>query len=403
MKFKKIGLICLLPLILVSCMKKKDKTTSEDSTPRVNSTNAPSGFKISYEIISGEDANFYSYRFLVGANQTQLFVKKTTAEGSAIDRIQLDINGQWLDQKVPLGDQTSYEFGYFQQNEFKSIEAIAIPRPHDLVLTGVVKWSQIKNNFTIDTLGGMHLKKFRRLYLEENAVFLTEGENLNLYIEEFYAKKAELQTWPEGQKAAPGKIGRSGGQVIINTESASGKIHLTLRGENGADGEIGKTDPSLDGLVGLPGNAAETHAQQPSCRSFCLPTYTCLKPATAGLSGGPGRKGYKGGTGLRGGNSGFVLFKVSKKFDLIWNLNMIPGLGGEGGQGGPGGQGGTGGQAGDTSTMDNFGQKILGPCPKMPEGPKGPAGDLGDNGETGQAGIKEVSCFTEGAKAPICL
>ncbi len=406
MKTKSL-LICFFPLVLVSCMKVKNKGAMEPP-PEAKAQKISNTQELPYEILGGENPDSYSYKFFLGLPRAQLFVNRTSGESSAIENIQTDTNGDWLEEKIPAGPETNYQFGYFQNNEFKAFKTISISRPKDLVISGTMKWSQIKDNFVSDSLNRLRLEKFHRLYFKEGSVLVTEGQNLNLSVKEFYSKNSELQTWPEGQKAAAGQIGRNGGQIFISAEKAYGKITIKLRGENGGDGIAGKGDPTLNGAPGMAGlpHKFTSQTDRSSCLGeICITHHTCLNAATSGGQGGPGRKGFKGGTGFRGGNSGFIQFKISSASDLVWNPDVIPGLGGEGGSGGPGGEGGPGGPSGEWQLQSYYNPnvKLAGPCPKPLDSLKGPPGEFGDKGDLGTPGVKEISCIAEGATTHVCL
>lgn len=409
MKSKTIYIFsCLAPLFLVSCMKVKSKNNSEP--PAFAPTQLSESSQPNYEIIAGETPDSYTYRFPLDMKQTQLFVNRITNEGSTIESIETDSQGNWLEHKIPASEQTTYQFGFLQGKELNVVKEFIVPRPKDLIIEGLTRWPQIKEHFSADSLGQLHLKKFHRIFMKEGAVFVTEGQNLNLHMKEFFAKNAEIQTWPAGQKAMAGQAGRAGGQIFINAEKVLGKISLKLRGENGGDGIPGPVDPALNGTMGGPGVDHVVKATPTKeCGVICVESfdYTCVTPATSGAQGGPGKKGLKGGTGFPGGNSGSVHFKSENKIYLVWNLEATPGLGGKGGLGGPGGEGGPGGSPGNWQV--NIGGfptptvKVAGPCAKPLDSLKGPAGDFGDQGDPGQFGLKELSCFIEGSQPPLCL
>lgn len=409
MKKTKI-IILLLPVLLNACMKVKNKNSDAPSPSAENPIKQLSAEQeLPYEIIAGESPDAYNYRFSLNLPQVRLFVNRVTSDGSAVEMIQTNAQGEWLEQKIPASTETNYQFGSFQNNEFKAIKTITIKKPKDLVISGTTRWSQIKSHFVEDSSKHLQLEKFHRLYLSEGSILITEGENLNLVIKELFAKNAQLQTWPDGQTAAPGQNGRPGGQIFIQAEKVYGKLLVKLHGENGGPGLPGKADPSLNGAQGMPGAphqfTGRTDTSNCYVQGLCPTLYSCEKAATSGSPGDPGRKGFKGGTGFRGGNSGFILFKISLASELVWNLDIIPGIGGEGGAGGPGGEGGNGGPAGEWQVPSPYDErkKIPGPCPKPLDSLKGHPGEFGDKGDTGASGIKEVSCLTEGTKPPLCL
>ncbi len=406
---KNLLLLMLVLSIFNSCMKVKSKNQAPEVDPPQNSQKSLNSKQIEYEIISGTQANQYSIKFnfsneiLVLAKDNLLFVKNS--ENDQIENIKISSENFWVAQKKSNEENFNHDFGYFENGVFKVIESFKIQYPQDLIIKEATKWSAIKNHFEQDQLGKFTLKKFHRLYLEEKSALITEGENINLTLNDFYANNAAIETWPDGQKAAAGKNGRNGGQIVIMTKNAAGRLHINLRGEAGADGQAGQNDEKLNGAPGLPGIDHELHIvpAHSNC-AYCFPQVTCSKPPTNGGPGGPGVKGHRGTSGYQGGNTGFILLHYLKNSDFNWDLNIFPGAGGQGGNGGRGGTGGPGGKAGESMMMSTTStNKSPGPCIPAYDGQKGKNGEDGDAGENGRNGIKEISCFSEGNKTALCL
>ncbi len=407
---KNLFLLIFIVSALSSCMKVKNKNQPTESDPPQDSQKSFSSKQIDYEIISEAKANQYSVKFnfsngaLELAKDNLLFVKNS--ENNQIENIKASSENFWIAQRKSNEENLNYDFGYFENGVFKTIESFKIKYPQDLVIQEVTKWSSIKDHFEKDQLGKFTLKKFHRLYLEEKSILVTEGESINLILNDLYANNAVIETWPEGQKAAAGKSGRNGGQIVIHTKNAAGRLYINLRGESGADGQTGPVDEKLNGAPGLAGVDHEySYIDAPSHCSYCLPKISCLKPPTNGGPGGPGVKGHSGHSGSAGGNSGFILLHYLKNSDFNWDLNIFPGAGGQGGAGGRGGIGGPGGKAGESmmSWLAISAKKVPGPCLPALDGQPGKNGESGDAGENGKNGLKETSCFTEGNKAALCL
>ena len=64
----------------------------------------------------------------------------------------------------------------------------------------------------------------------------TFEHDLTIKAEEFISNHSVIQSFPEKPKAKKGKSGRDGGDILIETEIAQGKLQLVLNGEDAFEG-----------------------------------------------------------------------------------------------------------------------------------------------------------------------
>ncbi|XGC81364.1 hypothetical protein ACES2L_02555 [Bdellovibrio bacteriovorus] len=202
----------------------------------------------------------------------------------------------------------------------------------------------------------------------------TMGNEVHLEIENLVSDDGLIATFPENAQALSQQNGKHGGHIVLNIKSAQGHLKSILRGENGADGLPGNPpDAALNGTPGLPMGA------------FC----DSQKKGYPAVAPGPGAKGYRGGDGSHGGNSGTLLVEVNQDLGFKLDVKKVAGKGGEPGAGGEGGAGGAPGLA--TKKCESAIYKEPGK-----DGPQGDDGASGKDGETQDHCVSvsnEVECF----------
>lgn len=160
-------------------------------------------------------------------------------------------------------------------NDYESIFQKKITVPLDYVFTN-------KTNLTADFSfeGG-------RVFLLNSAFIQTNSFNLSLQVDEFISENATIETFPISKKTFE-TPGESGGNILISTRQARGKLTANMRGINGGDGRD----------------------------SWCWPQFNMYCNAASGASGG---------------NAGFFTITVQEnlKFELVKNIQN--GLGGRAG------------------------------------------------------------------------
>lgn len=229
--------------------------------------------------------------------------------------------------------------------------------------------------------------------LSVNRVFIddiplrTNGFNIEIQANELIANKGIIETFPEGIKANLNTEGRTGGNLIINANSAHGSLKIFMRGEHGGDGGKGPAYASraADGAAAGDGNLfcdcvgrscmGPVSTDPRPMASFC----SCDSMGRDGGNGANGVKGNKGFPARNGGSSGNLKINIKDGAGFLvetFKSNGIAGLPGEGGDGQPGGLGGA-----------STGRRCSGKS-----GGGGATGAKGDTGDIAQDGTPGTIC-----------
>jgi hypothetical protein len=250
----------------------------------------------------------------------------------------------------------------------------------------------------------MHLREIRgmrRVFLEPRGKVFTDGNYFELIAEEVIARGGTIETFPEGPTPF-GKDGRSGGTIVIRAHTGSGKLPLLSRGEGGGEGMSGipgkagfKGNPGKDAVIGpKPGDAGPPGTLVPSLLPLMQPPelmkpyYECKSETGEGEAGTMGSPGTNGGNGGRGGDSGKIFIEILDPSAIEVMPRVSEGTGGKAGVGGAGGLGGPGGDPGKRD-----GYQL---CREANPGPIGPSGPAGKDGLAGANGIREAICLKLG-------
>lgn len=150
----------------------------------------------------------------------------------------------------------------------------------------------------IDWTPATYEMKYDKITFTEQGVLYTEGNEVSLQVTELESFHGQIASFPEATKAAEGEAGRSGGNLSLQIERASGSLTLTMRGENGGDGE---SVPQRSGLA----------------------VVECERPDA-----------IPGGNGQMGGATGKAIIQVRENNPLRFDLYVQKqaGLGGNAGQ-----------------------------------------------------------------------
>ena len=191
--------------------------------------------------------------------------------------------------------------------------------------------------------------------------------------------------------ATPAKIisekeGLNGGNITILARTAKGKIQLDLNGGDGGKGmkAFPWVVPHADGKDGIAGRC-EGGGLVPTCTTQPI-------DAENSPNGNLGKTGFPG---LKGGNSGSVVFEIIEQSALEVTHTERPGLGGEGGDGGLGQIKGKPGKG--VSRLESC------LCESAKDGE-----DTGKNGEPGKPGTPGPSgdygliCISIGRGSGVC-
>jgi hypothetical protein len=361
MKFKQ-GLILLgLTVILSACsVDVKDKDGGDSAAPvsasapkdagPLEATPAPRALSLHFP--HDEKPNSYLVEIQIpdsvkvarrSGDDKVKSIEIPVTEGSQVIR---DLSAQ-------PGHHYLYELGQYAGGEFHKESSIEAQVPLDLVIDGKIQ---------LVFVGGKYeAKGFERIFLMDHLVLQTMGQTLHLQGKTLISENAVIESFAPGTKAPLMQEGRSGGRIELDFEKATGRLEISLRGENGGDGKSG--DPY--------GNVPP---QGQSANFYGVPGMMCIEAPSPG--GHDGSKGHRGADGRRGGNTGSAQLNILdiSGFEMVTNLE--PGHGGQGGAGGPGQPGGLGGY---TCTG---------------RAPSGLTGETGDHGENGVEGSPQPLCVT---------
>ena len=220
-------------------------------------------------------------------------------------------------------------------------------------------------------------ENYNRVFLKDNSRIQTLNHDLVIEVNEIIVeKKATIETFALSQKASMNKKGRSGGNIRLVSQKASGSLNVYLRGEDGGDGSSPRPKS------GRP--------PQASSGIYKIVNSKChLSRKTE--NGHQGQRGNKGNPGQGGGNTGSLFVEIYENNNFHLSYDFMRGRGGLGGEGGLGQKGGLPGKLfnqlmQEPSTTDSRGI-ICAETQKVRTGPRGEMGDQGINGETGSKGL----------------
>lgn len=426
--------IFIIAIIFSSCMKIKPKNSEENAKAETETTATATANPEVVEVQTyGLPAPNYDITYREGKiNAYDINLKfqnnwpkevtivestekvKNTAEVS----LSSNFNLTWP-LKYP-GEKVSLEFYYKTQDGLTSLGHIKFESPSDHVLTGQLSEDSFKKFYNEKSMR-FEIKDKRRIFFTDNLKFYTQGKNFLFEAERIIFMNSQIRAFPEGQTAAPGQDGRSGGQLIIKSPVISGDGHFNITGEHGGSGQKGPAPADSmrgrDGLVGADAVSEElprgpaVHGQIPSL--FQSYFYKLLAAPVRGGHGEDGKKGWPGYAGGRGGDSMIVRFESEEVSQLRANITADRTRGGQGGPGGDGGAGGAPGRNGRCKQQWMIDKEIAsGPnqssryiryfiqnCAEYTDvyqpGRQGPPGDFG---ATGLSGIVHPVCYGNGSK-----
>ena len=240
-------------------------------------------------------------------------------------------------------------------------------------------------------------------------VVKTFEHNLFIIAEEFVSNHSVIQNFPEDEKAKKFQNGRSGGNILIETDRAIGELQLVLNGEEA--GRVPKQNliskEQRKRLKGQKGRYGRDAVYETVCRissislalqAISIPIFPgsipikrcrerCVAPPTEGEDGGGGLKGFPGFDGKNGGDSGSFHLKAFEFSDFhLVNIKKNPGAPSKGGKGSTGGAGGNRGRNGiDRKRLCNY--------KKLSQSDKGDKGRRGSHGKDGRDGKMGAVCL----------
>ena len=244
-------------------------------------------------------------------------------------------------------------------------------------------------------------EKIRRLTIIEGAVLATNGQAVNLVVQELVSQNGTIDTTPTTAITQSGAKGASGGLLHIKASVGRGRLTIIGGGQAGATGQKGGPG-NRGGAGGRGGDAAVSYTTEcyrtPSDRLAifepfvdhhpCIKSWFCSRDTGDGAQGGIGGTGQPGLAGGDGGDSSPVLVEIADPKEIVVSSEARPG---KGGIGGPGGDGGMGGPGGAPGTRDS--QNL---CRTATWGGQGARGAQGPQGSVGKDGIAKPICLQLG-------
>ena len=314
--------------------------------------------------------NINSYVATFEAKSGNFSNAKITCRKAIFNRIDSEISGEFdtygefatLDIEILNSDPAEIEFDCHVEENEQVLEKVTIELKKSFIVTGKKSFQSFVNT-----------NKMKALFLDIDSELSTNGENLDLEIEEFISNKGKVVTFFEEDvaKTRMNRPGLSGGVLNLNIGTAVGAVVFEMRGLNGGEQtlvpERNKNVPSANAnLNGICGNQYY-HSSAKQCW---------------GKMGAKGFIGLQGYQGYSGGDSGILNFKTAKRQFLDLEIRYFPGKGSMGGKGGQGGVGGPGGRGSHIKWLehesDNSKNKY-----KFPDGAQGPEGQEGALGLAG--------------------
>lgn len=187
----------------------------------------PRNEKASFKIVNSEVPNSYKINFAVPIDANAII--KSGGDLSSKQKIYIGTEVvEYTDSEVKPGLKYVYEFGKLDlvSAEFVQRDRLEVKVPKDLLISSDIGLKE-RTDWT----------QYQRVYLMNRSVITTNGNDLNINATELISENAKVQTFSHNQKASIDNDGRSGGQITLVVEKATGNITFEMRGENGGDGK----------------------------------------------------------------------------------------------------------------------------------------------------------------------
>jgi hypothetical protein len=302
--------------------------------------------------------------------------------------------GFYQDEEVQEGKDYLYQVQMINGSKSVTSDWIQVQVPKDKVFKG----EEVIQTGKVDD--------YARLFFKNKVRIVWQGEKLEIRAREIISEDAVLDSLALNQKNAElGRVGKSGGELILKAQTLKGSLFIRADGQNGGAGLEGSQ--GAVGAVGTAGPKTFLRWGEPSkfpegAYNFRGYWFFCDPPRPPGMVGGTGESGLLGHVGGAGGNSSKVLVEIedTKSGDVFFTNK--PGVGGEGGLGGPGGEGGEGGWSGEiewrthASDMPQGADLTLFVACQAKQGEKGPQGNRGPQGPKGDDGFQAPFCLKLG-------
>jgi hypothetical protein len=244
----------------------------------------------------------YKYKVLFPVPTGAQVVQRSLRSGDS-DPILLPIvlkDGVFTDESPVSGRDYVYELGSIEDGNFQVLVSYTAHVPKDSVIESSIELSAdtVWNQFD------------GRVFLTPQASITTNGFSFSIETGSLISDLGTIRSYRAGSMAPQGNPGRTGGSVRILARTASGKLTMEMRGQNGGLGMPGKDWEKFGDGQQAPGGPVNGMA--------------------------PGEIGKRGGDGYRGGNSGNFEIKLKDAHSLTIFRTIETGIGGFGGPGGKG-------------------------------------------------------------------
>lgn len=391
-------------------VKKKDDSPQEQSTsqappPEAKEVNIEqdSSDYFKTEIKGTSQAKVYQFKIQLEKN-LGLPVRIQRAKGAEVVTTDWDPNQtEWTDDSLFSGEQVRFDLGFIQNGRFQVAKTMMVDVPKDFEFDENLALNQeTLNKLQLpleeqNTIQWNVLRGYERVFFKNQAQISFLDKNLRIETKEIYFHNTILQTFPEGAKAPVGEEGRSGGRLFLKADKIQGEVRIEMRGEDGGDGKPGNPpDIKLKGNDGHHGSPPMYSLSTGPCPEMqvCLGAYeiyTCSTTIPPAGRAENGLRGYRGGDGKKGGNTGRleIITNDHQEMKLIFLTEV-----GRGGDPGVGGQGGAPGNPGIAWRPKGEARG----CGHPQDGHPGKTGGVGPSGEPGKPGRIETSCYPQDGK-----
>jgi hypothetical protein len=299
----KSAFLIILLALLPACVKISDENSSSPAQTSQSPLEGGSKAEKTYPQAAVEALNEpfkYKVHLPVPAGAQVVQRSLRSAEGHPVLLPIMIQEGVIMDDSVVSGQDYVYELGSIENGSFQVLVNYTAHIPKDFVLDSSLELST-------DTIWSQY---DGRIYFTSQALITTNGHSFLIETGSLISDLGTIRSHPAGSAALQGSQGLTGGSARIQARTASGKLTIEMRGQNGGLGPPGKDWERFGDGPQAPGGPINGMAQ--------------------------GEVGKRGGDGYRGGNSGNFEIKLKEAHSLTIFRTIETGTGGLGGKGGKG-------------------------------------------------------------------
>lgn len=365
--FNVVAVLCLFAVIGCAEFKDEKKEDQDLANMRVSAQNLSDFVKIGVQPTTEPEKYmvYFGWPKITDPRRVRIRMEQTLAV--------VESNQTTFSHEVGHNQTLTYTFDILSSdNKIEKSFSKLVKIPRDYVVRK--DQSEFLENTTLSV---------NRIFFDD-VPLKTNGFNIEIQANELIANKGIIETFPEGVKANLNADGRSGGNLILNANSAHGSLKVYMRGEHGGDGGKGPAFPSRasDGVGAGEGslfcdcigrNCMGPISTEPQIQGRAC---SCESMGRDAGNGSNGAKGNKGLSARNGGSSGNLKINIKDGAGFLietFKAFGVAGVPGEGGDGQPGGYGGA--KAGGKCSGKAGGGGAT--------GPKGDGGDKADDGKLG--------------------